>query len=286
MAQEELDKFLQVAETLKIRGLVQSNEARACKRKSPPGNHPLLSKQTSPKKPKMLMESDLIKVENGPISDPIPEEPSHLREPTPEDYEEHTVTDENYGDNITNDYRNDIDGEHDGDDELVEEGFANDKCDEGSRNNRQMKLQEDHRDSSEITIVANENSTKEDNLTDTEHIETTNDGVEEINQSNDCRKNDSNSSRPGVGGWFRLSSSEKVTLMNLIRTLDGDNILRDGKERLGAALTLRRKELWDKIVPAFNEICGLNCGLRKLQDVLHRTRSLPDSPAYAVLYGD
>ena len=75
--------------------------------------------------------------------------------------------------------------------------------------------------------------------------------------------------------------------MNIIRTLDKDNILRDNIEfKRGPGLTQRRRELWDRIVPAFNEICGLNCGLRKIQDALHRTRRAQESPAYAVLYGD
>ena len=75
--------------------------------------------------------------------------------------------------------------------------------------------------------------------------------------------------------------------MNIIRTLDKDNILRDNRDfKRGPGLTQRRRELWDRIVPAFNEICGLNCGLRKVQDALNRTRNHPNWPAYAVLYDD
>ena len=71
--------------------------------------------------------------------------------------------------------------------------------------------------------------------------------------------------------------------MNLIRTLDKDNILRDN---IGPGHTQKRRELWERIVPAFNEICGLNCGLRKVQDALNRTRNHPNWPAYTVLYDD
>ena len=77
--------------------------------------------------------------------------------------------------------------------------------------------------------------------------------------------------------------------MNIIRTLDKDNILRDHNSLSsprGLGLTQRKKELWDKILPAFNDICGVNCGLRKVQDLLGRIKNNPDCPAYAVLYGD
>ena len=72
VAHEELDKFLEVAETLKIKGLVQNKELRNKKRST----SPILSKEIIPKKPKMLMDPCSIKVEDH-LSDPIPEEPTH-----------------------------------------------------------------------------------------------------------------------------------------------------------------------------------------------------------------
>ena len=115
-----------------------------------------------------------------------------------------------------------------------------------------------------------------------------NDGVNKSNMPNEG-KHDSNINGREKTSSMRgkhLSSSEKVTLINLIRTLDKDNILRDRREHRGPGLTTRKQELWDKILPAFNEICGLNCKLRKIQDLLHRIQKDRIMPAYSALYAD
>ena len=49
---------------------------------------------------------------------------------------------------------------------------------------------------------------------------------------------------------------------------------------------VKRRVLWEQIVHAFNEICGINCGLRKLQDSFCRITQNPTYPAYSLLYED
>ena len=81
-----------------------------------------------------------------------------------------------------------------------------------------------------------------------------------------------------------MSATEKATLVNLIRTLDRENLLRDHSNDRGPEIREARRQLWSQIVPAFNDICGTNCGLKKLTNVLHRVKTNPKSDAYSILY--
>ena len=83
-----------------------------------------------------------------------------------------------------------------------------------------------------------------------------------------------------------MSATEKATLVNLIRTLDKENLLRDHSRSLDTEIREARKQLWSQIVPAFNEICGSNCGQKKLYDAFNRVKTKPKSDAYAILYDD
>ena len=81
-----------------------------------------------------------------------------------------------------------------------------------------------------------------------------------------------------------LSSTEKITLVNLIKTLDTECILRDHSKTVSKSET--RKGLWAQIVPAFNEICGLNCDEMKLKYCLTRIKRTTNWKAHSVLYDD
>ena len=89
-----------------------------------------------------------------------------------------------------------------------------------------------------------------------------------------------------VSGGKHLSSTEKATLVNLIRTLDRENLLRDHSNDRGPEIREARRQLWSQIVAAFNEICGSNFGLKKLKHVFHRVKINPKCEAYAILYED
>ena len=79
-----------------------------------------------------------------------------------------------------------------------------------------------------------------------------------------------------------LTETEKTTLVNLIKTLDTEYILQNRCRGLGA----KRKILWGQIVPAFNEICGLSCDKDKLKGTLNRIKRTPRWKSRSALFGD
>ena len=81
-----------------------------------------------------------------------------------------------------------------------------------------------------------------------------------------------------------LSPTEKITLVNLIKTLDTECILRDHSHLLTKSEI--RKALWAQIVPAFNEICGLNCDETKLRNCFTKIKRATNWEAHSVLYDD
>lgn len=89
-----------------------------------------------------------------------------------------------------------------------------------------------------------------------------------------------------ISGGKHLSATEKATLINLIRTLDRQNLLRDHSNDRDPEIRDARRQLWNQIVTAFNEISGRNCGLKKLNNAFHRVKINPKCEAYALLYED
>ena len=81
-----------------------------------------------------------------------------------------------------------------------------------------------------------------------------------------------------------MSPTEKITLVNLIKTLDTECILRDHSHLLTKSEI--RKALWAQIVPAFNEICGLNCDETKLRNCFTKIKRATNWEAHSVLYDD
>ena len=83
-----------------------------------------------------------------------------------------------------------------------------------------------------------------------------------------------------------MTSTEKITLVNLIKTLDTEYLLRDQGQCKDDETIEKRKALWAQIVPAFNEICGINCDLQKLKNTLMRIKRTQKWKAHSVLYDD
>ena len=81
-----------------------------------------------------------------------------------------------------------------------------------------------------------------------------------------------------------MSSTEKITLVNIIKTLDTEYLLRDKGQSKDDETVEKRKALWAQIVPAFNEICGINCDVKKLKDTLIRIKKTRRWIAHSVLY--
>ena len=83
-----------------------------------------------------------------------------------------------------------------------------------------------------------------------------------------------------------LTSTEKITLVNLIKTFDTQCLLRDQGYAKDDEITEKRRALWAQILPAFNEICGINCDLKKLKNTLIRIKNTPKWTAHSILYDD
>ena len=85
-----------------------------------------------------------------------------------------------------------------------------------------------------------------------------------------------------------LSEAEQITLVNLIKTLDKEDIFRRaGKDLKNDTETIQKKKvLWSEIVPAFNEISGLDCDVKKLKRSLYRIKSTPSWKSHSHLYDD
>lgn len=121
-----------------------------------------------------------------------------------------------------------------------------------------------------------------------DEFEEDNDGEDEDNLTSGVRAGHKKGkiSEPGCKGKH-MSETEKITLVNLIKTLDKEDILRKGKD-LGNhnETNEKRKELWSQIIPAFNEICGLDCDMRKLKNTLGRIKRTKNWKSHSLLYDD
>ena len=83
-----------------------------------------------------------------------------------------------------------------------------------------------------------------------------------------------------------LSKTEQIILVNLIKTLDKEDILRRAGKDLKNETIQKKKALWSEILPAFNEISGLNCDVKKLKRSLYRIKSTPSWKSHSHLYDD
>ena len=73
-----------------------------------------------------------------------------------------------------------------------------------------------------------------------------------------------------VKAHTHMNETERVTLVNLVKTLDKDNMLRgNGRNERSHEACEKRKELWVQIVSSFNEISGLNYKKGKLAAALN-----------------
>ena len=80
-----------------------------------------------------------------------------------------------------------------------------------------------------------------------------------------------------------LPETERIMLVNLIKTLDVENVL--GRDGISRQLMAKRLALWEKIVPAFNEICGTNYDITKLKRTLNLIKKTPQWKSHSTLFG-
>ena len=101
-------------------------------------------------------------------------------------------------------------------------------------------------------------------------------------------KNGKTNGEEAIGGKGKhIPETERITLVSLIKTLDKEQLLIHSKGGHPNLETLeRRKMLWTQIVPAFNEICGLDCDAQKLERTLKRIKSTPKWKSHSILYDD
>ena len=82
-----------------------------------------------------------------------------------------------------------------------------------------------------------------------------------------------------------LSKTERITLVNLVKTFDDEGLLRKGGSILRAPENQAKWDAaWDKIVSAFNEISGTDFDITKLKRMLVRIKATPQWKAHSVLY--
>ena len=82
-----------------------------------------------------------------------------------------------------------------------------------------------------------------------------------------------------------MSETERITLVNLIKTVDSEEILRK-RMRKDSKTQEKRRGLWTQIVPAFNEICGNDFDKEKLDRALKRIKKNTNLKAHALLYDE
>ena len=82
-----------------------------------------------------------------------------------------------------------------------------------------------------------------------------------------------------------LTGTEKITLVNIIKTLDPDRLLikAKGGGSYTSLNTDRRRDIWQRVMTTLNNICGTNYSLRKVQQTFFRWKATPDSKYYALL---
>ena len=82
-----------------------------------------------------------------------------------------------------------------------------------------------------------------------------------------------------------MSETERITLVNLIKTVDSEAILRM-RMRKDSKTQEKRRMLWKQIAPAFNEICGKDFDKEKLDRALKRIKTNTNLKAHALLYDE
>lgn len=88
-------------------------------------------------------------------------------------------------------------------------------------------------------------------------------------------------------GFHHMSETERITLVNLVKTLDnGQFLVGIGNNSRAPEAREKRKVLWIQLVSTFNEICGLNYDKGKLKNALNRIRHTPSWKAHSLLLGD
>jgi len=123
VAQEELDKFLEVAETLKIKGLTQgSNGSRQASKR--PAASSAVSSSPSPGEPRKKPKMHSAVTPSTPSSAPKTEAEVSVKTETgpsvpvgAEDFEESVGGEDDYGGGGDEDYGEDFEGEYEGDDD-------------------------------------------------------------------------------------------------------------------------------------------------------------------------
>ena len=115
-----------------------------------------------------------------------------------------------------------------------------------------------------------------------EFCEDEKDSKEEFGDENDGNNDNVDPLQSYKGRHF--NGTQRITLVNLIKTLDTENILRikDGKK--DSATQVKKSMIWAQVVPAFNEICGVDCDAQKLQRTLRRIKSTPKWKSHSILY--
>ena len=85
--------------------------------------------------------------------------------------------------------------------------------------------------------------------------------------------------------YKHLSKTERITLVNLVKTFDEDCLLRtDGSMQRAPELQEKRDVTWNKITTAFNQISGTSCDIGKLKRMLARIKATPQWKAHSILY--
>ena len=349
VAKYELDKFLEVADTLKIKGLTTSTKKSQGSDRpgfyttnpspSPGSGEPckklkVLSAMTQSTPISMSESKIVVKTECDPLV------PIGIG-----DLEEGIRCSDNDGDGSNNeDYDNDFEGEYggiDGNDDLeIGEALKN-KCPTQSSNEtrankrlasatspsssadeptKKIKVQNAVTQSPTTTdtvkskcgtlvAVGSEdleesfegNHDYDDNVKDhmdkiEDEYEVDNDGVV-VSHKSTRGDDESGGSGSGVNcktkpcnpkGFKHITETERITLVNLIKTLDKDQLLMgDGSKQRSPEAKEKRKVLWYRILSAFNEICGRNCDAQKLKNALNRIkRNSVITKAHSLLYDE
>ena len=298
---EGLDKFLEAAETLKVRGLARNSEENATKKrmsssKSPQKLNKKCKLQTSinPSPSKNATESNILtNTEYDPLVNTAQWKDKHG------DVNKETCFDEEY------------------------EG-----CDVGNENlstsasavqiTDTIKIETEVPSLAENYLHGSNVSTKEEDFkgtNDSVHIDQ-NDEVQSNHDGEDNQGNRSNTEIEDARKMFegdknakpkndykekrrqkllfyannhdngkQFSDAEKLTFVNLIKTMDPEGLLKANgwKEKSYEALA-KRSVIWDKLVPAFNEICGTNCDVRRLKHALIRIKKTPHWKSHKLLF--
>ena len=230
VVKEELDSFLEAAETLKVHGLTSS--ARHIKKPNvamvPP---PLATKQ-----------------------EPIPSLQSETNQEAASDYQH----------KIGNNTKSALNEDH-----FITEALCGAKYDA-----------EDH---------VNENLSSH-------HSEEAVDGVDTETDEDFRGEHEGDlNERKRRKRFKHLTGTEKITLVNIIKTLDPDRLLINAKGggkskgeggQLYQLTTERRRAIWQRILTTLNNICGTNYSFKKVQQTFLRWKATPDSKYYALLNDD